>query len=426
MNLTQEEQDILAGKKGPTLQKVMKSLVGYGEALGAERFVDVEWGGHFAIPFAIAGIGPRLEMLDELVEAGLKTKYPFTLDPTAPLDFENLDLTPEQEQEFVAMFKNQARYDQRMRQLGLREGPGAYTCTPYLPQVGNIPPRGTILAWSESSCVVYANSVLAARTNRNAVILDLLSNILGKTPLTGFLTDKGRRATWLVRVNTSTLPQAQLLGAAFGTKVLEDVPYIVGLDRFLGPGLSEKSLDYLKEMGAACAAIGAVGLYHVENITPEAVEQGTALLVSDYKTCVIDDRELQDLLASYPVMWTDKDAKPHRCLLGCPHLSLRELHWWTDHIHDLLRASGQSRVAVTTIMCAPPQVLSVFREDTEAYERLIAAGVKLSPTCWEVYMANPLCAREPIVTNSNKLRAFTNARMFPDEELVEIIVTGEL
>ena len=125
MRLTQEEQDILEGKHGSTLQKVMKSLVGYGEALGAERFVDVEWGGHFAIPFAIAGIGPRLEMLDELVEAGLKTKYPFTLDPTAPLDFENLDLAAEQEQEFLAMFRNQARYDQRMRQLGLREGPGA-------------------------------------------------------------------------------------------------------------------------------------------------------------------------------------------------------------------------------------------------------------------------------------------------------------
>jgi hypothetical protein len=71
-------------------------------------------------------------------------------------------------------------------------------------------------------------------------------------------------------------------------------------------------------------------------------------------------------------------------------------------------------------------VLSAFKDDQEAYERLMSAGVKLSPTCWEVYMANPLCSREAVVTNSNKLRAFTTARMFPDEQLVEIIVTGKI
>lgn len=425
MKLTQEEQDILGGKQGPTLQKVMKSLVGYGQALGAERFVDIEWAGHFAIPFAIPGIGPRLEMLDELVEAGLKTKYPFTLDPKAPFDFENLGLTPAQEREFKVMFRNQARYDERMRQLGLQDEE-AYTCTPYLPQAGNIPQRGTILAWSESSCVVYANSVLGARTNRNAVIMDLLSNIVGKTPFTGFLTDEGRRATWLVEVKTSRLPYPQLLGAAFGVKVLEDVPYIVGLDQFLDTGLSEESRDYLKEMGAACAAIGAVGLYHVENITPEAVEGGTDLLVSDHKTYVIDDRELQDLMASYPVMWTDKDAKPWKCLIGCPHLSLRELHWWTDQIHDALQARGQSQVAVETIICAAPQVLRAFKADEETQERLKGAGVKLSGTCAEAYMNNHLCAREPVVTNSNKLRAFTTARMFLDQDLLEVIMSGEI
>jgi len=153
MKLSREEQDMLEGGQGPTLQKVMQSLVFYGEALGAERFVDVEWGGHFAIPFAIPGLGPRVEMLDELVEAGLKTTHPFTLDPRAPLDFENLDLTAEQEQAFLEMFRNQARYDQRMRQLGLRDEE-AYTCTPYLPEVGNAPERDAILAWSESLVTV--------------------------------------------------------------------------------------------------------------------------------------------------------------------------------------------------------------------------------------------------------------------------------
>jgi len=425
MELTPEEERVLAGEQGPVLQKVMKTLVRYGQVLEAERFVDIEGDGHFAIHHALPGIGPRIEMLEELVEAGLRTKYPFTLDPRPPLDYENLSLTPEQVREFERMFVDQQRFDERIQQLGLQDK-DAYTCTPYFPVVGNVPQKGTILAWSESSCVVFANSVLGARTHRNAVIIDLLSNIAGKTPLAGLLTDEGRRASWLVRLRTARLPNPQLLGAAIATKVLGDVPFIVGLGRFLGPALTERSVDYLKEMGAACAAIGAVGLFHVEDITPEAVEQGTGLLLPDHRTYEVDERELQALLDSYPVMWTDQEAKPKKCLIGCPHLSLRELHWWTDHIHAALQAQGRSKVAVETILFAAPQVLRRFTADAEAFERSRAIGVRLSAACAEAYMDNHLVAREAVVTNSNKLRAFTTARFFRDNELLGIIVTGDL
>jgi len=365
IRLTPEERDILRGNQGPTMQKVMKTVVLYGEALGAERLVDIEGDGHFVIPWSTPGIGPPLEMLGELVAAGLKTKYPFTLDPKAPLDFENLSLSPEQEQALEEMYRDQARYDERMLQLGLR-GTDAYTCNPYLPQVGNIPKKGTILAWSESSCVVFANSVLGARTNRNGAIMDLLSNIVRKTPLACLLSDEGRRATWLVEVRTAKVPHPQLLGAAIGMKVLEDVPFIVGLDRFLGSGLSEETLDYLQEMGAACATYGAMGLYHVERITPEAVDRGTDLLVPDHATYVIDDQVFKDLMASYPVMWKDKEAKPEKCFIGCPHLSLRQLYWWTNKIHNALQARSQSQLAVETIICAAPQVLKKLREAGKA------------------------------------------------------------
>ncbi|HUT71089.1 MAG TPA: aconitase X [Desulfatiglandales bacterium] len=425
MKLTQEERDILEGNQGLILQKVMRTLILYGEALSAEKFVDIEGPGHFSIPFALPGVGPRLEMLDELAEAGLKTKYPFTLDPKAPLDFENLFLRREQEQAFDEMFRNQGPYDRRMLQLGLRDE-DAYTCTPYLPEVGNIAPKGTILAWSESSCVVYANSVLGARTNRNAAIMDILSNIAGKTPLAGLLTDQGRRATWRVEVDTSQMPNPQLLGAAIGMKVLEDVPYVVGLDRFLDTEINETTRDYLKEMGAACAAIGAVGLYHVEHITPEAIDHGANLLRHGHRNYHIDDEELRSLMDSYPVMWTEKGAKPEKCLIGCPHLSLRELKWWACQIPAALEAHHKDRLAVDTVLCAAPQVLQEFKAEEQGYERLRSAGVKLSGTCPEAYMDNQLCARDAVITNSNKLRAFTTARMFLDEDLLEVIVTGEI
>jgi predicted aconitase len=425
IGLTREERDILRGRQGPVLQKVMETVVLYGEALGAERLVDIDGNGHFVIAYAIPGIAPSMEMLDELVAAGLKTKTPFTLDPKPPLDFENWWLNPAQVQLLEQMYEDQERYDERMGQLGLRDS-DAWTCTPYLPQVGNIPKRGDVLAWSESACAIFANSVLAARTNRNGAVMDLLCGIVGKAPLAGLLTDKGRRATWLIEVDTEKLPPPQLLGAAVGMKVLADVPYLVGLDRFLGPGLTDETRDYLHEMGAACATAGAVGLFHVEKITPEAVDYGRELLAPGHETYRIDNQQLQDLLASYPVMWEDEDANPEKCFIGCPHLSMEQLNWWTNEIGSALQAAGRRRLPVKTTLCAAPQVLQDFKTDTEACGKLASAGVKLSAGCPMQLFDNEVSAEEAILTNSNKLRAYTTARFLPDEELVEILVSGEI
>lgn len=154
----------------------------------------------------------------------------------------------------------------------------AFTCACYLDEVGNIPKKGDILAWSESSAVVYANSVLGARTNRNSGVIDLLCGVVGRAPEFGFLTDEGRMADWIVEVRTSKTPEAQVLGSAIGMKVMEDVPYITGLDKHLGTRLTQDAKDYLKDMGAALASNGAVGLYHVDKLTPEARERKKALL----------------------------------------------------------------------------------------------------------------------------------------------------
>jgi hypothetical protein len=256
--------------------------------------------------------------------------------------------------------------------------------------------------------------------------MDLLSNIAGKTPLADLLTDAGRKATWLIEVKTRKLPLPQLLGAAIGMKVLADVSFIVGLDRFLSSGLNEETRDYLHEMGTACATAGAVGLYHVESITPEAVEYGTKLLIPNFTTYIIDDRELENLYSSYQVLWPDKETRPEKCFIGCPHFSLRQLHWWTDRIGTALRRKSQDQLKVKTTICAAPQVLEKFKTDGMAYERLERAGVKLSPGCPMQLFDNDLSAGEAIITNSNKLRAYTAARFFPDEKLVGILANGEI
>uniref|UniRef100_UPI0031598826 aconitase X n=1 Tax=Caloramator sp. Dgby_cultured_2 TaxID=3029174 RepID=UPI0031598826 len=281
-----------------------------------------------------------------------------------------------------------------------------------------------MLAWAESSAVVYANSVIGARTNRNSGIIELMSGILGKTPEFGFLTDEGRRAAWLVEVKTSKLPNPQVLGSAIGMKVVEDVPYIIGLDRFLGTGLSEDTKDYLKDMGAASASNGAVGLYHVENITPEAAEMGRQLLKEGYKTYVIDDEEIKRVINSYPIMWKNINAKPKVCFIGCPHLSLNQLYYWTERIVKALENVGQKKLKITTILCAPPDVIDAFKRDEKSYNRLIQTGAKITYICPLMYMNNPLCAKEAVITNSNKLRTYSTARFYLDDEILDRIVRG--
>ncbi len=297
--------------------------------------------------------------MDQLIEANLRTEKPFTVDPR-PLDYENVKCNILEKLVFKIMYGKQEEYEKQLKKVGLKDSK-AFTCTCYLDEVGNIPKKGDILAWAESSAVVYANSVIGARTNRNSGIIELLSGIIGKTPEFGFIEDEGRKATWLVQLRVSKLPNPQLLGSAIGMKVVEDVPYIIGLDEFLGSKLNDEVKDYLKDMGAACASNGAVGLFHAENITPEAKEEGRKLLVEDYKTYIIDDEELDRIMDSYPIMWKDKDARPKLCFIGCPHLSLSQIYKWTNDIAESLKAKGKRKVSIPTILTAAPDVVDEFK-----------------------------------------------------------------
>jgi predicted aconitase len=205
---------------------------------------------------------------------------------------------------------------------------------------------------------------------------------------------------------------------------MEDVPYITGLDQFLKHPLTDKGLDYLKDMGAACAAIGAVGLFHVENITPEAIDQGINLLTSDHRSLIINEWNLQKLMDSYTTPGRIQEGIPQKCLIGCPHLSLRQLEEWSNRILGSLHQADKSWVKVPTILFAAPQVIHEFRQqfDTTQLEK---AGVKLSAACAEAYMSNELCSLELTVTNSSKLRAFTPAKMLLKDDLLRVIVTGK-
>ena len=424
MQLTPEQQALLDGSKGETMAKIVKTLIMYGELFNAKRMVPVtSTYGHTVISFGLEVMKPVYELYDQLIDAGLPSGQKFTADPK-PVD-PNVPSSLLEDLVFKKfMYSQQKRYEEQLRKLGITSDDD-YTCTCYYDQVGNIPKKGDVLSWAESSAVVYANSVIGARCNRNSGIIELMGSIAGFVPEFGLLTDEGRKATWIVDVQCKKRPEAQLLGSAIGMKVMEDVPYVRGLDKWLGTELNDDAKAYLKDFGAATASNGSVGLYHIENLTPEAVELGESLITEGAQVYVIDDAELERVRASYPVIWKDASAKPELCFVGCPHLSLKQLINWTIAIDKKLEENGLKKVAVPTVFTTPVPVMREF-EKTEYYNILKRSGVVLSYICPLMYMNNPLCKKKAVITSSNKLRTYSSARYYTEDDILTIIAGGRV
>ena len=422
MILTPEQQEILSGSKGETMAKVMKTLVMYGETFGADKLVPVtsEYN-HLVTSFGLKMMTPVFDLMQQLIDAGIVSQQKFSMDPR-PVD-KNVPASFLQNIVFNHfMYSTQETYEQQLKKLGLMNE-DAFSCACYLDQMGNKPRMGDVLSWAESSAVVYANSVLGARCNRNSGIMDIMGSIAGFVPHFGLLTDEGRKATWIVKVQCKKKPEAQLLGSAIGMKVMEDVPYITGMNQWLGTELTDEACTYLKDFGAATASNGAVGLYHIENLTPEAKELGAGLIAEGAKVYVIDDAELERVKNNYPVVWKNPDAAPKLCFIGCPHMSMQQLMDWTVRVEEGLKASGAKKVAIPTVFTTAPAVKKEF-EQTEYAERLKKTGVILSYICPLMYMNNPLCSSMPVITCSNKLRTYTTARFYTEDEILEKITKG--
>lgn len=422
MELTPEQLALLNGEQGETMAKVVKTLVMYGEAFGATKMIPVTSEmGHLVTSFGLKVMTPVYDLMQQLIDAGLSSKQKFSVDPK-PVD----PMVPSNFAKNLVfnkfMYTKQDSYDEQLRKLGLVSDE-AYTCTCYMNEVGNLPKKGDILSWAESSAVVYANSVLGARCNRNSGIIELFGSIAGFVPYFGLVTDEGRKATWIVEVKCKKKPEAQVLGSAIGMKVMEDVPYVKGLTDWIGTELDDDAKAYLKDFGAATASNGAVGLYHIEGLTPEAVEMGESLIAENAQVYVIDDAELERVKNSYPVMWKKPDKAPQLCFVGCPHLSLQQLKEWTDNVCEGLKKSGKKKVTIPTVFTAAPAVCDEFNK-TEYAAKLAATGVTLSYICPLMYMNNPLAKMGRVITNSNKLRTYTTSRYYTSEEILDIITKG--
>ena len=421
MELTTEQRSILEGKKGPTMAKIMETVVMFGDIFSAKRLIKVTHDdGHLVTSFGIKLLKPLFSTMEQINDSNIRTKGKFTVDPR-PIDYKNVKCNLLEKLVFSKiMYAKQEMYEKQLSKAGLKN-PNAFTCASYLPEIGNTPKEGDILSWAESSAVVFANSVLGARCNRNSGMLDLFGSILGYVPEFGLLTDEGRKAKWKIIIKCSKLPEAQILGSAIGMKVMEDVPYIIGLDKFLGNKIDDNNTGYLKDFGAASASNGAVGLYHIDSLTPEAKKLGQSLILKDAKEYIIDDKEIERVYNSYPIMWKKPNKKGNLVFIGCPHLTFQQLNSWSNKIIAGLKETKHKKVVVRTVITTAPDILDKFKK-TSLYNDIIATGVKLTSICPLMYTNNPLTKSRRIYTSSNKLRTYSNARYATDQEILDFVI----
>jgi cis-L-3-hydroxyproline dehydratase len=362
MNLTDEQQSILRGASGPVPAKLMRTLVEYGDAFGAGRLVPIK-SGHLAGTFGVFAYKSYYQVLDQIASAGLKVLVPTTCNPR-----------PGQDLHFInrRVFSSQAGLDAKFATMGVTPN---YSCVCY--DSANVPAQGDVLAWAESSAVQFANSVLGARTNRNSVLIDLAAAITGFTPEFGYLLDENRRGKLLIKLNIKNM-DAPALGYLLGRRVVNRVPVIEHYPF---------SRVELKNMGGAMAASGAVALFHVEGLTPEAPDLQTAFDGPPPETMEITQADLDSLRMKDP-------ARADLVAFGCPQMTL-------DEAVALAPAFAGKRVKKPTWFFMVPQARERFQAMPEG-RAVLEAGVVLHDFC-------PLAAltvqlrRKRVLTNSGKL-----------------------
>ncbi|MBN1975978.1 MAG: aconitase X catalytic domain-containing protein [Anaerolineae bacterium] len=300
LQLSPEERAMLSGELGPGVRKAMEIVVALGRIYGARRLVEVG-------SVQVAGVSYRnlgeagLDFLSQWADQGVRVRVSTTLNPAG------MDLHAWRELGFSEIFaRRQLAVIEAFERFGVR---ATCTCTPYL--VGNVPRLGEHVAWAESSAVSYANSVLGARTNREGGPSALAAAITGRTAAYGLHLDESRCAKLRVDVccPVQSLADFGALGYLVGKAAGNRVPYFVGLEG-AGP-------NALKALGAAMAASGAVALYHVAGVTPEADMQDT--LSRDHETLVVDD-----LRPAYAALNSDVRGID-LVWFGCPHAGLEEI-----------------------------------------------------------------------------------------------------
>ncbi len=298
MHLTKEQEKMLDGEYGDIISRMMRLLVRLGDVYGAEKMIPVASVQVAGVSYKSIG-DPGLEFLQD-VASEARVKVLTFLNP-AGMDLENWKEMGIDE----GFAEKQLAIIEAFKKMGIVI---SATCTPYL--AGNLPRYRQHIAWSESSAVSFANSVIGARTNREGGPSALAAAITGYTPYYGLHIDENRQPNVVVdvKVDLKNSTDFAAMGYFVGREVKKGIPYY--------RGIKDADVDDLKELGAAMAASGAVALYHVEGITPEANEVGK----EGIEKIEFDEKELKE---TYEML--NSGEEPDIIIFGCPHASLNEI-----------------------------------------------------------------------------------------------------
>lgn len=389
---------MLNGKEGIAAKKAMEILFALGKIFNAERMIKINSTQISGVSYKNLG-DAGVDFLKEFSENGAKVKILATLNPSG-MDLQNWkdmgisEKFAEKQLELIEIFEK----------MGVQ---ASCTCTPYL--IGNVPEFGEHISWSESSAVSYANSVLGARSNRESGISALCSAITGVTPEYGYHLDENRKATFLVKVKTKLEKDSDFsaLGYIVGRKVKNGVPYF--------HGIKKASLENLKFLGAAMAASGAVALYHIDGLTPEAKK-------SNMFSESFEEIEIENLTESYEALNSEVN-EIDLVAIGCPHASLEEL----EQIEKILKG----KKVKTKLWLMTPRKIKEIAEKKSLIKKIEASGARVfADTCMVVSPIEELGFRT-VATNSGKAAFYLpsycgmKVRFGSLEKCINAAVTGK-
>jgi predicted aconitase len=369
VDLTREQKAVLAGAEGPEMALALKTLVRYGEAFEAPRLVPIK-SAHLTGSFAIASYSGYYELLNRLVNAGVKVKVPTTINPRPGYDYSLQN---------KLIFRHQKHHEAQVAKLGVTE---SYSCVCY--HSANVPSFGDMLGWAESSAVIYANSVIGARSNRNSIMIDVCMAVTGLTPEFGLLCEQNRKGQVLVKLDIEHMDD-DALGYVVGRRAVDKIPV-----------LTHYPFDkvQLKNMGAAMAAAGAIGLFHVEKLTPECPSLDSVFTREPLEAITITQNDIDRLRLERP-----KQAESGMVVFGCPQMTQQEVEQIGQHFVG-------KRVKRRTLFHVMPDELAKVRR-TALYGELQEAGIELFDHCPLAGLTVRLSPnKRQILTNSGKLHYY--------------------
>ncbi len=400
MQLTKTEEEMLAGKMGPAVELAMKAIVQMGEGLDAERLIATE-GSHLGNVDLLRHCTGYIGIVKKFVDLGADVQVPTSVNPY-PADPRN----PESPS-IPEAFQGSSPLEGYYRTLGVIPN---WTCIPYV--YGNIPRFGQHLSWEESSAVIYINSVIGARANREPILMDLVSAITGKTVYSGLHIDKNRKGEILCNVKVKGLKSDDFaaigyyLGKVCGTKI----PVIDGIQE-------KASTSSLKNMGAAAASTGAISMYHIPGLTPEAPTLERAFGGQKPVEIVeIDDtvlRKTKEEMSS-----AEAGGEIDIVGVGCPHYTFEEV----ASIARLLKGK-KVKDGVQLWVCTHNGAIDLAKQQGIAQIIKEAGGRLFSGCIYCLHAVNPYSDMR-LMSDSGKICYYRRAVYGSQRECIAAAISG--